>query len=443
MENELFSILEEDAQDRNTHRACLRAVSRAQKQFGAFFKMAASEEDYMARLELVRDRINDVVREACVEEGSASLDTVARVLAGELARTSEVMRENVKDEDVAPSDGEDDQIHVRGIAGRKLLGLDEQEGESKTAAPRRKPTPKMDEGSGRMYQPDKNPPRKKKAPADPNAKDSLDPMKNKNVVVEDGKLTKPKNQQQLDWEKKKDKNKPWSMADDGATNKSLRELEGLAPLRPGELKSDDEAAFLRAQGKTAADDVHYKPLYPGDGDRHSDQPRCQHGYTHCPECFPGEHGGNKAMEKMRDQQHQTPGGSDIHNVGEPGYYSKSAAGATPETGDTYTQERVDLPSAGQDGLSQDPSPKMDKGTAGDENHTSQKPIDIPSAWHSPEVQDVTDTADYVATLEVPGVIDTIKADTPIQPERNVAPNTQAFPNKDQANPVTSKWKVLG
>lgn len=252
MENELFAILEEDAQDRSTHRACLRAVARANTQFSTFFKLAASDDDYMARFELVRDRVSDIVREACIEEGTTNLDIVAKVLAGELARLSEVERGTPQDVDVAPSEGEDEgNMHVRGLAGRKLLGLDDQEGESKTAA-------------------------------------------------------------------------------------------GV------------------------------------------------------------------------------------------------------DTGDTYTQETVDLPKADDSGLSEDPSPKMDSASAGDENHTSQKPIDIPSTRHNPEVQDITDPADYTATLETPsGVAKRVDADSPMQPEHHVAPGTDSWTGtKDQANPVTSKWKVL-
>lgn len=126
--------------------------------------------------------------------------------------------------------------------------------------------------------------------------------------------------------------------------------------------------------------------------------------------------------------------------------------ADVETGDTFDQETVDLPTAGVEGLSEVGSPKIDKGSVpGDMagNEGGLKPIDVPSKQHPVEVQDLgSDTPDYYS--ELPGVTETgksVDADSPMQPEFNTADNTETWTGDKgdslgQANPVTSKWIVL-
>lgn len=121
---------------------------------------------------------------------------------------------------------------------------------------------------------------------------------------------------------------------------------------------------------------------------------------------------------------------------------KIAEGVTPETGDTYNQEREDLPKADASGLSEDATVNIDRASAGDENHTSQQPIDVGSVEHALTNQDPDEHADYTKALEEYGVTKRVDADTPMQPEFTTAPNTAVFPNKDQANPVTSKWHIV-
>lgn len=111
--------------------------------------------------------------------------------------------------------------------------------------------------------------------------------------------------------------------------------------------------------------------------------------------------------------------------------------ANTDTGDTYTQETVDLPKADQSGLDVDPTAKLDPSSAGDEWSNSLPKIEVPSVRNPVEEQNVRDRADYRAPLEDSGVIETVDPGAGIQPEFNVAPNTETFPNTDQANPVTA------
>lgn len=329
MSSNLFDILDADAEEYGTRRAAIVAVARAKKQMGAFFKQAADEADFDARLNLVADKLNDIVREACVENTTSDFQTVAKVLAGELARYAEVLRNDVQNTDVAPSEGEDESDfveHTRGNAGHKLLGL-----------------PTQFEQTG-------------------------------------GKVANA------------DLAKPCSVC--GADDHSAMAGHDWSNGRPNDKPAPSHPDDRKASKKTG-----------------------------CAECDCKDCTGDKCGCCA------TCGGE-----------SKTAA--STETGDTYTQNTETLPKAGPSGLSEEPSPKMDKGTAGDENHTSQKPIDIPSVQTNPEQQDADEHADYTKALEEVGVVKQIDADSPLQPEFNAAPNTQTFPNKDQANPVTSKWKLI-
>ena len=133
-------------------------------------------------------------------------------------------------------------------------------------------------------------------------------------------------------------------------------------------------------------------------------------------------------------------------------YDWDRVAAEVETGDTFSQESVDLPAADESGLGSEGSPKIDKGKVpGDMagNEGGLKPIDVPSKQHPSEMQDLgKDTPDYWSDL--PGPSETgksIDADSPLQPEFNVAPNTDTWSGTDgQADPVTSavlsKWVVI-
>lgn len=326
----VFDVLEDESEERGTRRAAIVAVARTKKQMGAFFKQAADEADFDARLSLVSDTISDIVREACVENSTSDFATVTRVVASELAHFAEVMRNTVQDTDIAPvtEDEEGDgQMHVRGLAGRKLLGLPSQ----------------LEENGGKIANGDGS------FPGTPHGLDF-------------GGL--------------------------GATG-------GKCTCGPG--YKDDNCAEHGEEATSAAKG--------GVGNLHKDGPE------------------TPLERAQRD----------------------AATKTAVETGDTYTQETVDLPKADESGLSDEPSgPSMDSASAGDENHTSQKPIDIPSTRHNPEVQDITDHADYTKALDTPsGVAKRVDADTPMQPEHHVAPDTQTWNGtKDQATPVTSKWKVI-
>lgn len=117
-----------------------------------------------------------------------------------------------------------------------------------------------------------------------------------------------------------------------------------------------------------------------------------------------------------------------------------ALAADVETGDNYQQERQNLPTAPEDGQLTEPSPKIDMGKAGDQNSHNQQPIDVGSVRNQLDNQTATefnypwdgDISDSSALRN------TVDADSPMQPEFNVGENTKTFPNKGQADPVTSK-----
>lgn len=128
-------------------------------------------------------------------------------------------------------------------------------------------------------------------------------------------------------------------------------------------------------------------------------------------------------------------------------YNWEKVAAEVEDGDTFSQERVDLPSS-ETGVG-GPSPKIDKSDSGSNEGWTTEPIEVPSTQHPTERQDIlAETPDYAADL--PGVSETgksISADTPLQPEFNTADHTDTWTGTEsQADPVTSavlaKYTVL-
>lgn len=152
--------------------------------------------------------------------------------------------------------------------------------------------------------------------------------------------------------------------------------------------------------------------------------------NHCEseECIESKHSGNPGNPSAA-------GSSD----------KESKTAADTDTGDTYSQERVDLPSS-KDGLG-GPSPKIDKSDSGTNLGWDLKPIEVPSQQHPTEKQQIHDTPDYKADL--PGVSETgksVSADSPLQPEFNTGDRTDTWTGTEgQASPVTSsvlaKWFI--
>ena len=135
------------------------------------------------------------------------------------------------------------------------------------------------------------------------------------------------------------------------------------------------------------------------------------------------------------------------------FESRVHEAADTDTDDSFQQERVDLPAADWSGLG-GPSPKMDKGT-----WTGLDPIDIGSKQHRLERQDPTDRADYTKgpftdqdgvggyTSDQPSytkepVIEHGADIDKAMPQKG-GPHTDVFPNRNQADPVTSSWRVVG
>lgn len=151
--------------------------------------------------------------------------------------------------------------------------------------------------------------------------------------------------------------------------------------------------------------------------------------NHCEseECIATKHSGN-------------PGNPDSAKSSE----KESKIAADVETGDTFAQERQDLPKSDGTGLGDTGAVPTDKSKSGDNLGWDLKPIDVPSNFRSEEEQQIHDTPDYKADL--PGVSETgksISADAPLQPEHNVADRTETWTGTEgQANPVTSKWSVI-
>lgn len=118
--------------------------------------------------------------------------------------------------------------------------------------------------------------------------------------------------------------------------------------------------------------------------------------------------------------------------------------ADVETGDSYYQRRDDLPSADQHGnLSGEPSPKLNPDKAGDQWHTSQDEPEVESVRHRNDRQNAQDLADYASDYNDDSpLVNRVDADTPMQPEFWAAPHTDVFPNKGQAQPVTSSDKKV-
>jgi hypothetical protein len=122
--------------------------------------------------------------------------------------------------------------------------------------------------------------------------------------------------------------------------------------------------------------------------------------------------------------------------------SKTAAGV--ETGDSYQQKSVSLPSADASGLGGPNEPAIDKGTAG-----GLSAIDVDSVRNKLVNQDVTDKAKYDAADFDPSspLRKTVDADQATQPEFNESQSTKTFGDqKNQADPVTSSaldnWLVV-
>lgn len=201
---------------------------------------------------------------------------------------------------------------------------------------------------------------------------------------------------------------------------------------------DDKPAFLKSkssvdvrQGSASA------PEFPWD---HVASVHVADGFSFCECGCDGCNEGNhcESEECISTKHSGNPGNPESAKSSE-----KTAADV--ETGDTFTQERVDLP-ASKDGLG-GPSPKIDKAKSGDNLGWDLKPIDVPSAQHPVEQQNIHDTPDYKADL--PGVTETgksIDADAALAPELYAGDKTETWSGTDsQQNPVTSevlsKWTV--
>jgi hypothetical protein len=169
------------------------------------------------------------------------------------------------------------------------------------------------------------------------------------------------------------------------------------------------------------------------------------GFSKCDcDCGGCDEGNHCESEKCIETKSSGNGG----NPESAGSSEKTAAGV--ETGDSYATETVDLPKSDGTGLG-GPSPKIDKGPSGTNLGWDLEPIDVPSNRHPNDKQQIHQTPEYKADL--PGASDTgvtIDASTPLQPEHNVAPNTETWTGTDeqlgQQNPVTSaklaQWTVL-
>ena len=169
------------------------------------------------------------------------------------------------------------------------------------------------------------------------------------------------------------------------------------------------------------------------------------GFSFCKCDCEGCNGGNHCeSQECIESKHSGNPGNPASN-GSSDKESKTAADV--ETGDTYAQERVDLPSS-KDGLGDTGAVPTDKSKSGDNLGWDLKPIDVPSERNPVEKQQIHETPEYSADL--PGVSDTgkrIDAESPLQPEHNVADNTDTWTGTErQADPVTSavlaKWSVL-
>ena len=122
--------------------------------------------------------------------------------------------------------------------------------------------------------------------------------------------------------------------------------------------------------------------------------------------------------------------------------------ADTETGDSYSQESVDLPTADASGLADVGSPKIDKSKSGDHTGWDLPDIEVPSNRNQKEEQSAPERADYNSEDFDPSnpVRERVDADSPMQPEFNVAPNTETWTGTEsQAAPVTSsvaKWSIV-
>lgn len=135
-----------------------------------------------------------------------------------------------------------------------------------------------------------------------------------------------------------------------------------------------------------------------------------------------------------------------YGYGDPEHIAKLALGqlqlfaADAETGDNYQQDRQDLKTQSPEGYYTEPSPKLNPGKAGDENSNALSPIDVGSVRNQLDNQTATEfNYPWNGDIGDPSPVrDRVDADTPMQPEFNVGDKTMTFPNKGQADPVTSK-----
>lgn len=106
-------------------------------------------------------------------------------------------------------------------------------------------------------------------------------------------------------------------------------------------------------------------------------------------------------------------------------------------GDTYWQETQDLPAAGPKGVSDEASgQKFDPNAHGDYKGWTTPSLDVPSNVNPSEMQDIEDEADLYKDTEVPGLVKSVDADSPIG-SGEAGDSTMTYPAGNQAAPVTS------
>jgi len=159
----------------------------------------------------------------------------------------------------------------------------------------------------------------------------------------------------------------------------------------------------------------------------------------CPACKRGE---SERCEHLDEKEASVVAPREI-----PEFPWEHVAADTDE-GDGYASERVDLPKADADGLGDTGAVPTDRSKSGDHTGWDLPPIEVPSNKHQKEEQSAEDRAEYNSEDFDPSnpIRDRVDADAPIQPEFNVAPNTETWSDVGtQAAPVTSKvakWSVV-
>lgn len=99
-------------------------------------------------------------------------------------------------------------------------------------------------------------------------------------------------------------------------------------------------------------------------------------------------------------------------------------------------EKQDLKSQDPEGYYTEPSPKLNPGSSGDNMKNTNPAI---AELTPDEKQDPTDSS-WPHDAEISGYANLVDADKPMQPENHVGDSTMTFPNKGQADPVTSSKK---